>query len=81
MARHYSAKSLFRQVPNALLARYFHAREVFEEVAIADMEELKVDRLFEAWLALDEDRRRPLDAELQEVFEMSTDAGDQSYRR
>ena len=26
MARHYSTKDFFRQISNALLARYFHAR-------------------------------------------------------
>ena len=26
MARHYSTKDFFRQMPNTLLARYFHAR-------------------------------------------------------
>ena len=26
MARHYSTKDFFRQMPNALLAHYFHAR-------------------------------------------------------
>ena len=26
MARHYSTKDFFRQMQNALLARYFHAR-------------------------------------------------------
>ncbi len=26
MARHYSTRSFFRQVPNALLARYFEER-------------------------------------------------------
>jgi hypothetical protein len=25
MARHYSTKDFFRQIPNSLLARYFHA--------------------------------------------------------
>lgn len=29
MARHYTTKDFFRQMPNALLARYFHERELF----------------------------------------------------
>ncbi len=27
MARHYSPRELFRQMPNALLARYFHYKK------------------------------------------------------
>jgi len=29
MARHYSTRDFFRQMPNALLARYFQARGLF----------------------------------------------------
>lgn len=32
MARHYSIKSFFRQVPNLLLARYFEERGVFADL-------------------------------------------------
>jgi len=32
MARHYSTTDFFRQMPNALLARYFHERELFDEL-------------------------------------------------
>jgi len=29
MARHYTTREFFRQMPNALLARYFHGRGLF----------------------------------------------------
>jgi len=32
MARHYSTKDFFRQMPNALLARNFEGREVFGDL-------------------------------------------------
>jgi hypothetical protein len=32
MARHYSTKDFFRQMPNALLARYFYARGLFGDL-------------------------------------------------
>ena len=35
MARHYSTKDFFQQIPNALLARYFHALN--RTVLIADV--------------------------------------------
>ena len=35
MARHYATRDFFRQMPNQLLARYFHARGVFDDLDIA----------------------------------------------
>ena len=39
MARHYSTKSFFRQMPNALLARYFKRKGLFAEIDFAAMKE------------------------------------------
>ena len=39
MARHYSARDSFRQMPNPLLARYFHARGVFADLDITALPE------------------------------------------
>ncbi len=39
MARHYSTRDFFRQMPNPLLARYFHARGVFDDLDFAAMSE------------------------------------------
>ena len=35
MARHYSTKDFFRQMPNVLLARYFQARKLMGDVDFA----------------------------------------------
>ena len=45
MARDYSSKSFFRQMPNALLARYFQGRGLFADVDFAAMKEGKQDEL------------------------------------
>ena len=37
MPRHYSSKDFFRQMPNALLARYFDARGLLAEMDFAAM--------------------------------------------
>ena len=63
MARHYSARSFFRQTPNDLLARYGESRGLGSALDLA------------AWLALPEDRRQGLEAEFQEIFEMSCEKG------
>ena len=52
MARHYSTRDFFRQIPNYLLARYFEGRGLFGDLDISAMKETQPDELFAAWLAL-----------------------------
>ncbi len=75
MARHYSTRDFFRQMPNRLLARYFHARSRFVELDFAAMKESKPDALFTAWLDLPEGERNAMDAEFLEISEMSCEKG------
>ena len=75
MARHYSARSFFRQMPNALLARYFTDRGVFIELDFGALKETDPSELFAAWINLPEDRRNEIDAEFLDIFEMSCEKG------
>ena len=75
MARHYSTRNFFRQIPNALLACYFNERELFSDLDFAAMKETKPDALFAAWLELPEEQRKPMDAEFQDIFELSCEKG------
>ena len=50
MARHYATRDFFRQMPNPLLARYFHARGVFDDLDIAALPEPQPDALWAAAL-------------------------------
>lgn len=75
MARHYSTTDFFRQMPNALLARYFQDRKLFDELDFSAMKETKPDELFDAWLKLSDDLRNTMDAEFLEIFEMSCEKG------
>lgn len=75
MARHYSAKDFFRQMPNALLARYFHGRGVFDDLDFAALKEGKPGELFAAWLDLPEEQRNATDVEFRDIFEMSCEKG------
>jgi hypothetical protein len=78
MARHYTTKDFFRLVPNDLLARYFHKRELFTDLDFAAMKETKPDALFSAWLGLPDDRRNAMDAEFSVIFDMSCPKGFQA---
>jgi hypothetical protein len=75
MARHYSSKDFFRQMPNALLARYFQGRELFADVDFSALKESKPDELFSAWLALSDGQRNMMDTEFRDIFEMSCEKG------
>lgn len=75
MARHYSTKDFYRQMPNALLARYFHARGLLAEVDFAALKDTQPDALFDAWLALPGAQRNDMDAEFCEIFALSCEKG------
>lgn len=75
MAQHYSIKNFFRQMPNALLARYFKTKGLFSELDFTAMKEGKPDELFAAWLALPDKQRNAMDAQFREIFEMSCEKG------
>lgn len=75
MTKHYSTTAFFRQTPNALLARYFHSRGLFEDFNFAGMKETKIEPLFEAWLAIPDKQRAPLEADFKDIHEMSNEAG------
>lgn len=75
MARHYTNKNFFRQMPNAMLARYFQGRELFGELDFSAMKEGKPDELFGAWMYLPEGKRNEMDAEFRDIFEMSCEKG------
>lgn len=75
MARHYSTRDFFRQMPNSLLARYFHARDLFAELDFSGMKETQPEALFAAWLDLSDSQRNAMDAEFQDIFAMSCEKG------
>ena len=75
MARHYSTSDFFRQMRNALLARYFHAQGLFGDLDFATMKETRPDELFAAWLRLPESQRNEMDAEFRDIFELSCEKG------
>ena len=75
MARHFSTRDFFRQMPNRLLARYFDARGVFFELDIDALPETRPDALLAAWLDLDAPAREEMDAELRDIAALSSEKG------
>lgn len=58
MTRHYLPREFFRNTPNALLARYFAAREVLQDFDFVAIKETRIGPLFEAWLAMPDSESR-----------------------
>lgn len=75
MARHYSTKDFFRQMPNALLARYFQGRGLFGDLDFSAIKETRPDELFAAWLHMPDSQRNTMDAEFREISELSCEKG------
>lgn len=62
-------------MPNALLTQYFQKRGLFGDLNFAAINETHPDELFAAWLSLSDVRRNELDAEFQDIFELSCEKG------
>ena len=75
MARNYSTRDFFRQMPNALLARYFHSRGMFLELNFEAMKEGRPEELINAWAGLPVDQQAEMEAEFREIQEMSGEKG------
>ena len=75
MARHYATRDFFRQMPNPLLARYFHARGVLGDLDIAALPEPQPDALWAAWLTLDDTQRHAMDAAFRDIAALSGEKG------
>ena len=81
VARHYSTMDFFRQMPNALLARYFQARGLFGDLDFSAMEETQPEELFAAWLYLPDGQRNELDAAFRDIFAARKAFGQSSMRQ
>ena len=75
MAQNFSTKDFFRQMPNALLARYFQGKGLMADLDFAAMKQGKPDALFDAWLELPDPIRSKLDAELRDIHPMCSEKG------
>jgi len=75
MTRHYTTRDFFRQMPNALLARFFQERGLLKTFDFAAMPDSKPNALFADWIELPEYQRHKLDGEFRDIFEMSCEKG------
>ncbi len=74
MAKHYSIKSFFRDMPADLLARYFQKQGVLQNFDFSPLERGELDGLVKAWLELPEVERKRMEGEFQDIFALCRDS-------
>lgn len=74
MAKHYSIKSFFRDMPAPLLARYFRKQGCLQGLDFSPAEKGELDGLMTAWLELPEDACKRMEGDFQDIFAMCRDA-------
>lgn len=74
MAKHYSIKSFFRDMPATLLARYFYKQGHFQNFDLSPVEKGELEVLVTAWLELPEEERKRMEGEFQDIFALCRDA-------
>lgn len=74
MAKHYSIKSFFRDMPADLLARYFQKHGVLQNFDFSPLERGELEGLVKAWLELPEAERKRMEGEFQDIFALCRDA-------
>ena len=80
MARHYSVPHFFRQIPNALLKRFFASHELFGDVDFEKMPETKPKALLKAWDALSDEKRSAIEPQFREIFDLACEKGFHAIR-
>lgn len=78
MSRNYSSRDFFRQMPNAMLARYFASKSLLAGLDFGSMKEGKPDALMEAWGQLPDEQRSEAEADFREVLALSNRKGYQA---
>lgn len=75
MVRTFAVPQFFRQMPNALLKRFFAECEPINKIDFEKMPESKPDVLLKAWEALPAVARQKLEPKLREIFDLASSKG------
>lgn len=75
MSKHYTIKSFFRQMPNALLARYFEAQGIEHGLDLVKVSETKPEPWMEVWARVPDGQRSVMEADFRDIHAMSSEGG------
>ena len=73
--RPYTPKSFFRAVSGELLEQYFDRKGVLREVPFSELTRMKIDPLFDAWLALPTEQREEMEADFRDIHVLASRRG------
>lgn len=74
-SKNYQPKDFFRRAPHDLLVQYFSRHEVMAEIDFADKTDEQIEGLFKAFQALDDRLHSAMEADFQEIHNLSTEGG------
>ena len=74
-SKNYQPKDFFRRAPHDLLVQYFARHEVLAEIEFAEKSDEQIEALFKAFQALDERLHSKMEADFQEIHNLSTEGG------
>lgn len=75
MARHYSPKSFFRHVPNAILMQYFRKTGALTEHDFAEVSEARIEPIYKAWLSVPNAQQRKMERDFKEIDALACEGG------
>lgn len=75
MSKHYTIREFFRQMPNAMLARYFEWRQHPHGLDLARVPEARPDPWLAVWDQVPERQRPEMEADFRDIYEMSCEKG------
>lgn len=75
MSKHYTIRELFRQMPNAMLGRYFEAQGVAHGLDVASLREAKPEPWLGVWEQMPAAQRPEMEADFRDIFGMGSDKG------
>jgi hypothetical protein len=73
--KNYQPKDFFRRAPHDLLVQYFSRHDVLGEIDFVDKSDEQIEGLFKAFQALDEQLHSKMEADFQEIHNLSTEGG------
>ena len=74
-SKNYQPKDFFRRAPHDLLVQYFARHEVLADIAFVEKSDEQIEALFKAFQALDERLHSKMEADFQEIHNLSTEGG------
>ncbi len=75
MSKHYTIREFFRQMPNAMLGRYFESQGVAHGIDPAKVPEAKPEHWLAVWEQVADAQRPEMEADFRDIHGMSSEKG------